>query len=343
MSKIRVALVGVGNLSASLIQLITKGSDPAVRECVGGYKVSDIEIVGAVDVDARKVGKDVSEAAFISGDARKAVDVPKLGVEVKAGKLLDEFPREAFPEGVKESDDFIDAFKEADIVINAIYPNAPKTSRFYAEKALDLKKAFINVTNSPVANDSEVQKKFSEAGLPIVGDMLLGQAGSGTLHRALLEFFIRRGAVVEETYQLDIAGGVEGFLNFYEPIREDIKARRSKFVRDHLNIDPEMVVSGSSDYVDFMRNSRTSYLRFKGRSALGAPFEMDVRFTHRDGPDAVAILVDVIRATKIAMDRNVSGYLLSVGLYGFQIVPTYVPLHVAERMFDEFVRGVRCI
>ena len=338
---IRVAIIGVGNLAASLVQLILKGSDPAVRENVGGYKVSDIEIVAAVDVDARKVGKDLSEAIFVSGDARKAIDVPKLGIEVLPGKMLDEMPNEAFPEGVKESEDFVDALKEADIVINAIYPKSHKSSRYYAEKALEAKAAFINVTNSPIANDKEMQKKFAEAGLPIVGDMLLGQAGSGALHRELLEFFVRRGAIVKETYQLDIAGGIEGFLNFYEPIREEIKRYRSAFVRDSMPIEEDKVVSGSSDYVDFMRNARTSYLRFAGYSPLNAPFEMDVRFTHRDGPDAVAILADVIRATKLAMDRGVSGYLESVGLYGFQITPIYLPLHVAERLFEDFINGRR--
>jgi myo-inositol-1-phosphate synthase len=347
MGSIRVAVAGVGNCCSSLVQGVyyyKNGGEKLglINGEVGGYGVDEIEFVAAFDVDRRKVGLDLSEAIFAEPNkVPQVTELSPLGVNVKMGVALDKLEYDA--NGVVEVADVAetnvsDVLREegADLLLNLISGSALESSGFYAKAALDAGCTFVNATPSPLVN-GEWSGRYGEAGVPLVGDDLLDQIGATVVHIALLEFLHERGVRVDESYQLDVGGGAESVNTLWKTrgLKRDIK---TSAVSDAVPYEFPLV-SGSTDYVDFLGNSRDSFFWFKGRYFGGAPFTMDVKLNTADAPNAGAVLLDVIRGVKVASDRGLGGVITPICAYGFKRPPERHSIAEAYKLFKEFVEG----
>jgi len=357
MASIKVAIAGVGNCASSLIQGVcfyrnNGGSEDDVglmHPNFGGYHISDIEFVAAFDVDPRKVGKDLSEAIFSPPNCTiKFADVPRIGVRVEAAPILDGVAphmKEAF--GLADVQplkpvDVADVLKEsgAEILINYLPVGSMKATQFYAEQALKAGCGFINAIPEFIASDPNWAKKFEEARLPIAGDDIKSQIGATILHRMLVDLLRSRGVKVEETYQLNIGGNTD-FLNMTV---EDRLARKriskTEAVTSLLSYTIPVRI-GPSDYIPFLKDRKICYINIVGRKFGGVPVYIDVKLSVEDSPNSAGVMVDVIRAMKIALDRGISGPLISISAYAFKHPPIQVPDYVARRWVEEFIEGKR--
>ncbi len=350
MEKIRVAIVGVGNCASALIQgvhfygnIINEDEALGLRNLyLGGYHPSDIEFVCAFDVTASKVGKDLSEAIFAEpNNAMRFIEVPKMDVEVLKGPVMDGFS-ESTMKTVKISEkppvDVYEKLREsgAEIVVNLLPSGAVKASEWYAMQALKAGCAFINATPAPIACKYEWIARFLDAGLPLVGDDLMSQIGATVLHKTILKLLSCQGAKILKTYQLDVGGGLES-LDTLERTRNVKRQVKTKSVSSVLPYKAE-VVAGSMDYVDFLQNRRDSYFWIEGLYYGGATFQLDIKLSTLDAPNGGSMLLDVIRAVKIALKRKISGVLEAVSAYAFKNPPKLVPWEKAQKMFFEFIR-----
>jgi myo-inositol-1-phosphate synthase len=349
LSKIKVAIVGVGNCASALVQGIQYYSKfENDEECsglrnlfLGGFHPKDIQIVSAFDIDSRKVGKDLSEAVFAPpNNAPKILDVPSYGVSVHKGPVLDgvgEYAKRIVQLSDLSEVNVADVLKEsgAEMVLNLLPSGAVKASEWYASQSLKAGCAFINATPVFMASNPAWAGRFEEAGLPIVGDDLIDQVGATTLHKTLLQLLSERGVRITETYQLDVGGGTES-LDTLERTREVKRTVKTESVKAALPYEAQ-VVAGSTDYVDFLQNRRDSFFWIRGWYFCGAPMQIDLRLSTVDAPNAGSVLFDVIRAVKIALNRKLSGALLPICAYAFKHPPQLLPLEKAEEIFKEFI------
>jgi len=252
-----------------------------------------------------------------------------VGEFLKNVVKIDASPDEDVAKSLRESD--------AEIVINLLPSGAIKASGWYAEEALKAGCAFVNATPTFIASDAAWAKRFEKAGLPIVGDDLTDQVGATILHKLLLKTLADQGVRVSETYQLDVGGGTES-LDTLERTREVKRIVKTKSVETALPYKAS-VVAGSTDYVDFLGNRRDSYFWIKGLYFGGAPMQLDLRLDSVDAPNAGSVMLDVIRAVKIALDRGTAGPLLSVSAYAFKRPPQEMSLEKAEQLFEDFILG----
>jgi len=346
LSRIRVAIAGVGNCCSALVQGVhfyQSGGDPVglLHENVGGYAVSDIEFVSAFDIDRRKVGRDLSQAIFMApNNTPRFADPPRLGVSVLKGPVLDSVGR--LTEDLIEVADgaAVDVpgelkSREVDVLVNLISGGADDASRFYAKAALKAGCAFLNATPTAIASDGSWSERFRTEGLPIVGDDLLDQVGATVVHMGLLEFLHGRGVRVDESFQLDVGGGTES-LNTLERTRERKREIKTAAVAGSVPYRFPLV-SGSTDYVDFLGNLRDSFFWIKGRYFGGAPFTMDVRLGTVDAPNGGAVLLDVIRGLKLASARGRGGSILPISAYAFKNPPERHSVAEAYELFKEFI------
>lgn len=348
MGKIRVAVGGVGNCCSGLVQGVryyregTK-SLGLIHEDVGCYAVSDLEFVAAFDIDRRKVGKGLSEAIFSEpNNFPRLVGLEPGGVTVRMGKVLDgmESNREGVIEVASEPTTNVTEVltdSGADVFVNLVSGSAIEGSRFYADAALEAGCAFLNATPSPVSSHDGFSKRFKDAGLPLAGDDLLDQIGATVVHIGLLEFLHGRGVRIDESYQLDVGGGAESVNTLWRTrgLKREIKTSTVS-----ASVPYEFpLVSGSTDYVDFLENNRDSFFWIKGRYFGGAPFTMDVRLNTVDAPNAGAILIDVIRGLKVALDRDIGGPVLPLCSYGFKRPPVRYSLAEGYKLFRDFVES----
>jgi len=349
LSKIRVALVGVGNCASALVQGLKYYSD-AVKDAdsiglknyvLGGFRPKDIEVVAAFDVHEQKVGKDLSEAIFVPpNDAPRVVDLPPSNVLVNKGPVLDGLGE--YTKGVVHISSHQDANvamilkeSEADIVMNLLPGGASKASQWYAEQSMVAGCAFVNVTPSFIASDPAWAKKYETAGLPIVGDDLIDQVGATTLHKTLLNLLSMSGVRITETYQLDVGGGTES-LDTHERMKDIKRNVKTKSIEAALPY-PAAVVAGSTDYVDFMQNRRDSYFWIRGVYFCNVPMQIDLKLSTVDAPNAGSVLLDLIRAVKLAMDRKLKGAILPICAYAFKHPPQMMALETAEKLFAQFI------
>jgi len=344
---VKVALIGVGNCASAFIQgLDYYGKSEA--DCtglrnpkLGGLSANDIEVVAAFDVDDRKVGKDLAEAIFAKpNNAPKIASVKASGVTVNKGLLMDgvgESTKSIVQISDKPDVDVVKVLKEsgAEIMINLLPSGAAQASRWYAEQALKAGCGFVNTTPTFIASNEEWAKRFSEAGLPLVGDDLVDQIGSTTLHKTLLQLLTASGVKINETYQLDVGGGTES-LDTMDRTRDAKRAIKTESVASSLPYKAE-VVAGSTDYVDFLQNKRDSYFWISGVYFGNAPMQIDLKFSTVDAPNAGSVLFDVVRAMKIALNKKQKGALDPICAYGFKHPPQMLPLETAEEEFKRFV------
>ncbi len=348
MSKVKVALIGVGNCASAFVQGLQYYSK-CEKDCVGlrnpslgGLSTRDIQVVAAFDVDQRKVGKDLAEAIFAApNNAPKVAEVPLTSVIVQKGALLDglgECTKHVVQVSNAPDVDVAAALKAsgAEVVVNLLPSGAIEASRWYAAQALAAKCAFVNATPNFVASDAAWAKRFAEAGLPLAGDDLVDQVGSTALHKTLLKLLSMSGVRISETYQLDVGGGTES-LDTMDRARDAKRAIKTQAVASSLPYKAE-VVAGSTDYVDFLQNKRDSYFWISGEYFCGAPMRIDLKFSTVDAPNAGSVLFDIVRAMKLALDKKMTGAVLSVCAYAFKRPPQLVPLETAEEMFTNFVK-----
>jgi myo-inositol-1-phosphate synthase len=347
--KIKVALIGVGNCASAFLQGLqyygklekAEGYIGLRNPQLGGLGPRDIQVVAALDVDDRKVGKDLAEAIFARpNNAPKVTDAPSTGVVVHKGPLLDGIGN--CTKNIVQISKSLDSnvagiLKEtgAEIVVNLLPSGATEASRWYAEQALAAACAFVNATPNFIASDPEWAKRFEEAGLPLAGDDLIDQVGSTTLHKTLLRLLSMNGVRITETYQLDVGGGTES-LDTLDRTRDAKRTIKTQSVASSLPYKTE-VVAGSTDYVDFLQNKRDSYFWISGVYFCNAPMQIDLKFSTVDAPNAGSVLFDVVRAMKMALNKKLKGAIAPVCAYAFKRPPQLLPLETGEKMFERFV------
>jgi len=360
MSSIRVAIVGVGNCAASLVQGVHyyKDADPdgkvpgLMHVQFGDYHVSDIEFVAAFDVDAKKVGFDLSEAISASeNNTIKICDVPPLGVTVQRGHTLDGLGK-YYSATIEESDaqpvDVVQVLKDnkVDVLICYLPVGSEAAAKFYAQCAIDAGVAFVNALPVFIASDPEWAKKFEDAGVPIVGDDIKSQVGATITHRVLARLFEDRGVILDRTYQLNVGGNMD-FKNMLERERlESKKVSKTQAVTSNLNdgplagkIEDRNVHIGPSDYVAWLDDRKWAYVRLEGRAFGEVPLNLEYKLEVWDSPNSAGIIIDALRAAKIAKDRGIGGPVISASSYFMKSPPVQLEDQYAREQVEKFIRG----
>jgi myo-inositol-1-phosphate synthase len=352
---VRVAIVGVGNCAASLVQGVHyyRDADPSTRVPglmhvrFGDYHVRDIEFVAAFDVDAKKVGADLSEAIGASeNNTIKIADVPPLGVTVQRGHTLDglgRFYRETIEESDEQPVDVARALRDAevDVLVSYLPVGSEEADRFYAQAAIDAGVAFVNALPVFIASDPEWAEKFRAAGVPIVGDDIKSQVGATITHRVLAKLFEDRGVQLDRTMQLNVGGNMD-FLNMKELERLESK-KVSKTQAVTSQVDREMgkrnVHIGPSDYVAWLDDRKWAYVRLEGRAFGDVPLSLEYKLEVWDSPNSAGIIIDAVRAAKIALDRGIGGPILSASSYFMKSPPVQYSDSAAHEAVEAFIRG----
>lgn len=346
--KIKVALVGVGNCASALVQGLQYYSKCDKEECLGlrnlllgGFHPKDIQIVAAFDIGSRKVGKDLSEAIFAPpNNVAKMTETAPSNVVVRKGPVLDgigEYTKSIVQVSNQREENILRTLKEndAEIALNLLPSGAAKASEWYAEQALAAGCAFINATPNFIASNEVWARRFELAEVPLAGDDLIDQVGSTALHKTLLQLLSKNGVHITQTYQLDVGGGAES-LDTMERTKDLKRAVKTESVESALPYKAE-VVAGSTDYVDFLQNRRDSYFWITGVHFCNVPMQIDLKLSTIDAPNAGSVLFDVIRAVRLAKERNLKGPILPICAYAFKHPPQRMSLEDAERMFADFI------
>jgi myo-inositol-1-phosphate synthase len=355
MGSVRVAIVGVGNCATSLIQGVEyyKDADPAgtvpglMHVTFGEYHVSDVEFVAAFDVDAKKVGFDLSDAINNSeNNTIKITDVPPTGVTVQRGPTLDglgKYYRETIDESDAEPVDVVAALKEArvDVLVSYLPVGSEEADKFYAQCAIDAGVAFVNALPVFIASDPVWAKKFEDAGVPIVGDDIKSQVGATITHRVMARLFEERGVVLDRTFQLNVGGNMD-FKNMLERDRlESKKISKTQAVTSNVSkkFEDRDVHIGPSDYVQWLDDRKWAYVRLEGRAFGDVPLNMEYKLEVWDSPNSAGIIIDALRAAKIAKDRGIGGPILSASSYLMKSPPVQRPDDEGRASVEAFIRG----
>jgi myo-inositol-1-phosphate synthase len=355
MGSIRVAIVGVGNCATSLIQGVEyyKDADPEgnvpglMHVKFGEYHVNDIEFVAAFDVDAKKVGFDLSEATQASeNNTIKIADVAPTGIIVQKGNTLDglgKYYRETIEESEAPAVDVVQVLKDtkADVIVSYLPVGSEEADKFYAQCAIDANVAFVNALPVFIASDPEWARKFEDAGVPIIGDDIKSQVGATITHRVMAKLFQDRGVVLDRTYQLNVGGNMD-FKNMLERDRlESKKISKTQAVTSNIDHDlgAKNVHIGPSDYVQWLDDRKWAYVRLEGRAFGDVPLNLEYKLEVWDSPNSAGIIIDAIRAAKIAKDRGIGGALLSASSYLMKSPPEQRPDDLGREMLEKYISG----
>jgi myo-inositol-1-phosphate synthase len=359
--KIKVAIVGIGNCTSSLIQGIEYYKNKSKKDAIGlmhwdigGYMPGDIEVVAAFDIDKRKVGKDVSEAIFELPNCTTVFckDVPNTGVKVKMGKILDGFSdhmnnyddKYTFVisnEQEASTEDVVNALKEsrAEIFINYLPVGSEEATKFYADCALESGMAFINNMPVFIASNPEWAEKFKNKGLPIIGDDIKAQVGATIIHRVLADIFNKRGAKIERTYQLNTGGNTD-FLNMLNKDRlASKKVSKTEAVQSVLaeKLDGENIHIGPSDYVPWQKDNKICFIRIEGKLFGDVPMNLELRLSVEDSPNSGGVSIDAIRFCKLALERGQGGILYGPSAFLMKHPPKQFTDDEAYKLTEEFI------
>ena len=359
MGSVRVAIVGVGNCASSLVQGVTYYRNADASAVVPGlmhvqfgpYHVSDVQFVAAFDVDDMKVGKDLSEAINASqNNTIKICDVPTLGVEVQRGHTLDglgKYYRMTIDESAAEPVDIVAALKaaEADVLVSYLPVGSEEADKFYAQCAIAAGVAFVNALPVFIASDPEWAAKFEQAGVPIIGDDIKSQVGATITHRVMAKLFEDRGVTLDRTYQLNVGGNMD-FKNMLERERlESKKVSKTQSVTSNLSGElagktaDRNVHIGPSDYVAWLDDRKWAYVRLEGRAFGDVPLNLEYKLEVWDSPNSAGIIIDAIRAAKIAKDRGIGGPLISASSYLMKSPPVQRPDDLGRVKLEAFIAG----
>ncbi len=356
MEKIRVAIAGVGNCASSLIQGVTYYKDarpgddvPGLMHVVlGGYHVSDIEFVAAFDVDASKVGSDLSKA--IEGGQNNTIkfsDVASIGVNVLRGPTMDglnKYYRASIEESPAEAVDVVKALKDAraEVLVSYLPVGSEDAQRFYAQAAIDAGCAFVNAIPVFIASDPTWAKKFSDAGVPIIGDDIKSQVGATIVHRVLARLFEDRGLSLDHTYQLNVGGNMD-FKNMLDRERlESKKISKTQAVTSQLeisNMSADDVHIGPSDHVPWLKDRKWAYIRMEGRNFGDVPLNLELKLEVWDSPNSAGVIIDAVRCARVALDRGIGGPIMGPSAYFMKSPPVQFHDDIAHNMVNEFAEG----
>ncbi|WP_139005779.1 inositol-3-phosphate synthase [Arthrobacter crystallopoietes] len=352
---IRVAIVGVGNCAASLVQGVQyyRDADPdstipgLMHVQFGKYHVNDVEFVAAFDVDSKKVGLDLADAIGASeNNTIKIADVPATGVTVQRGHTLDglgKYYRETIVESDDEAVDIVAELRAAkvDVLVCYLPVGSEAAAKFYAQCAIDAGVAFVNALPVFIAGTKEWADKFTAAGVPIVGGDIKSQIGATITHRVMAKLFEDRGVTLDRTYQLNVGGNMD-FKNMLERDRLESK-KISKTQAVTSNVEAELhaddVHIGPSDYVAWLDDRKWAFVRLEGRNFGDAPVSLEYKLEVWDSPNSAGVIIDAVRAAKIALDRGVGGPILSASSYFMKSPPEQYNDDIARDKVEAFIRG----
>jgi myo-inositol-1-phosphate synthase len=354
-TKVRIAIVGVGNCASSLVQGLEyyRDADPTERVPglmhveLGGYHVRDIEVVAAFDVDGKKVGTDVADAIFSEpNNTIRFSDVQPLGVTVRRGRTLDglgAFYREVITESDEAETDVVQVLKDsnADVMISYLPVGSEEAARFYAQCAIDAAVGFVNCLPAFIASDPGWASKFGEAGVPIVGDDIKSQVGATITHRLLAKLFEDRGAELDRTYQLNFGGNMD-FMNMLERSRlTSKKISKTQSVQSQLDVplDKDSIHIGPSDHVPWLEDRKWAMIRLEGRNFGDVPISVEMKLEVWDSPNSAGVVIDAVRCAKLAKDRGIGGPLIGPSAYFMKSPPVQFSDSAAHDMVESFILG----
>ena len=356
-NSIKVAIIGVGNCASSLVQGIEKyrhvGEEDEVpgimHPVMGEYGVGDIEVVAAFDINETKVGLDLSEAILAEpNNTVTFADVPHTGVTVQRGMTHDgighyvsDMVKKA-PGGTADISGTLQE-REVDVVINYLPVGSEEATRWYAEQVLAAKVGFINCIPVFIASGENDywQKRFRDAGAPIIGDDIKSQVGATIVHRALARLFMDRGVQLDNTYQLNFGGNTD-FLNMLERERlTSKKVSKTQSVRSQIDneIQADNIHIGPSDHVPWLTDRKWAYIRLEGTSFGDVPLNVELKLEVWDSPNSAGVVIDAIRCAKIARDRGIGGPILAPSAYFMKSPPVQYHDDVAREMVEDFIAG----
>src|ERR1700683_3510636 len=355
MGSVRVAIVGVGNCASSLVQGVEyyADADPGTRVPglmhvqFGPYHVKDVEFVAAFDVDAKKVGQDLADAIGASeNNTIKFADVPPTGVTVQRGPTMDglgEYYQEIITESDEQPVDVVGVLRDAqvDVLVSYLPVGSEDADRFYAQCAIDAKVAFVNALPVFIASDPTWAQKFTDAGVPIIGDDIKSQVGATITHRVLAKLFEDRGVELLRTYQLNFGGNMD-FLNMLERSRlESKKISKTQAVTSNLQKEfkTKDVHIGPSDHVSWLDDRKWAYVRLEGRAFGDVPLHLEYKLEVWDSPNSAGVIIDAVRAAKIAKDRGIGGPVIPASAYLMKSPPQQLPDDIARTQLEEFIIG----
>lgn len=357
MSKIKVAIAGLGNCASALIQGVhyyrneKEGSTvPGLMHVkFGDYHVRDLEFVAAFDVNKDKIGKKISDAIWVHSNCTpKFSEVPKTESIVYPGPISDGVPPHmiksfhCYDEAEIKPVNIASVLQEtkSDVLVNFLPVGSENTSRIYAEACLEAGVAFANGIPSFIVSDStkEWPKRFEKKGIPCAGDDIKSQVGATILHRVLAKLMLDRGVEIEKTFQLNVGGNTD-FENMKFESR--LKTKRISKTEAVTSLLPHDVPTriGPSDYVPFLGDRKICYLLLEGKNFGNQPLSIEVKLSVIDSPNSAGVMIDVIRALQTAKDRNIAGPLISVSSYAFKHPPEQIPDFEARDMVEAFIRG----
>jgi myo-inositol-1-phosphate synthase len=355
LGKINVAIIGVGNCASSLVQGVHYYRNAAENERVpglmhvnlGGYHISDINFVAAFDIAKNKVGKDIASAIYSPlNNTFKFCQVPRTGVRVSRGMTHDglgKYLSQVITKAPGSTENIVDILKNTrtDVVVNFLPVGSEEATKWYIEQVLTAGCGFVNCIPVFIAKEKYWQNRFSERGLPIIGDDIKSQVGATITHRVLTNLFRDRGVKLERTYQLNFGGNTD-FLNMLERERlESKKISKTEAVTSQLEsrIEPENIHVGPSDYVPWLSDRKYCHIRMEGRTFGDVPLNIEVKLEVWDSPNSAGVVVDAIRCCKLAIDRGVGGTLIGPAAYFMKSPPIQYTDDEARRMAEEFIAG----
>jgi myo-inositol-1-phosphate synthase len=354
-TKIRVAIAGVGNCASSLLQGVEyyRHADPnesvpgLMHVELGGYHVGDVEFVAAFDVDAAKVGLDLGKAVFSGqNNTIRFSNVPETGVLVQKGPTLDglgKYYKQTIEESPLSDVDVARTLRDAraDVLVSYLPVGSEEAQKHYAQACLDAGVAFVNAIPVFIASDPVWAQKFTDAGVPIVGDDIKSQVGATIVHRILARLFEDRGMVLDRTYQLNVGGNMD-FKNMLERERlESKKISKTQAVTSQLEhgIEADDVHIGPSDHVAWLEDRKWAYIRLEGRNFGDVPLNVEMKLEVWDSPNSAGVIIDALRCAKLAKDRGIGGPLLGPSAYFMKSPPVQYHDDVAHAMVEEFAAG----
>ncbi|WP_295722327.1 inositol-3-phosphate synthase [uncultured Methanobrevibacter sp.] len=363
MSKIKIAIVGMGNCASSLIQGIHYYKDKNVEDAIGlmhwdiaGYKPSDIEVVAAFDVDKRKVGQTIDKAVFAKPNCTTVFmkDIPASDVKVSMGKVSDGVAdhMKNFDEDLTfivadnpeaKIEDVVNILKEsgAEMLLNFLPVGSQKAAEFYAQACLDAGIAFINCMPVFIVSNPEWEAKFRDKGIPCIGDDIKAQLGATITHRTLTNLFKNRGVKLDRTYQLNTGGNTD-FMNMLNRSRlESKKESKTEAVQSVAGerLDDKDIHIGPSDYVPWQKDNKLCFLRMEGREFGDVPINIELRLSVEDSPNSAGCVIDAIRICKLALERGISGQLTSISSYVMKHPPVQFTDDEAYENTNLFIEG----
>ena len=353
--KVRVAIIGVGNCASALVQGALYYKDAKENDIVpgimhvnlGGYHIQDIEFTAAFDIDANKVGKDLSEAIFTyPNNTYRFCEVPNLGVPVHRGMTHDglgKYLKQIIKKAPGKTADIVRILQETktDVVVSYLPVGSEMATKWYVEQVLAAGCGFVNCIPVFIGREEYWQTRFKEHNLPMIGDDIKSQVGATIVHRVLTRLFRDRGVILERTSQLNVGGNMD-FWNMLERARlESKKISKTGAVTSQLDYDigEDNIHIGPSDYVSWLTDRKWAHIRLEGRSFGDVPLNIELKLEVWDSPNSAGVVIDAVRCCKIGLDRGLSGTLLGPAAYFMKTPPIQYTDDEAHKMVEDFIRG----